>query len=800
MHCYTHYSISWIYRFFLCGLLICAYSQLNAQSGQWIGFESVPSSQYGVYAFRRTVNLDQLPASLVIRITADNRYKLFINGKFVSLGPARGTLEHWQVDRVDIAPFLHKGANVIAVQVWNSGKLSPRAQLSAHAAFQLSAPDSFAFFSTNASWKTAQLTAYHPIKVVNTVDVRGGFLAGHTDSVVCNPLLSQWLLVDYNDDSWKSAEVYYNQKAQQAPWQTEDRSIPLLEHKIERFSTIRVQKGVKRNEKIECYKNKKWTISANRKVSILLDMGRLTVGYPVIKFKGGKGSSIKIGYAEALFEAGQRDNQGKLIGEGQYKGHRDSINGKEFVGYYDKLMPDGFSYTFSPLWFRTFRYVKLDIETSNKSLEITDFYNLFTAYPFEENARFQTPDSSLTRIWDVAWRTARLCANEIYMDCPYYEQLQYIGDTRIQSLVSLYVSGDDRLMRQALQQFYQSINAEGLTQAAYPSQGRSIIPSFSLFWVGMLYDYYMHRPDTTFVNSMVDGACKVLDWHTRFINDQTGFPSAMPYWHFVDWPTQWAWDPKKNTGGIPEGVAEGKSAILALQIAYTLDQACEMLSGLGYQQQADVYRQTSAHIKNKVFETCWNENKGLFSDTPDGNSFSQHLNALALLTGLVNEAQKGEFIEKVLLDSSLIQCTVYYRFYLNRALQEAGRGDLFTSSLKPWTDMLALGLTTFAEKPEPTRSDCHAWSASPMYEFLALVCGIRPAEAGFKSVLIEPNPGLLNHIDARMPHPAGFIRFSYEKNNEVITIHCDLPVGLSGILLFNNAELPLVSGSNRFTF
>ena len=71
--------------------------------------------------------------------------------------------------------------------------------------------------------------------------------------------------------------------------------------------------------------------------------------------------------------------------------------------------------------------------------------------------------------------------------------------------------------------------------------------------------------------------------------------------------------------------------------------------------------------------------------------------------------------------------------------------------------MLDIGLTTFAERPEPTRSDCHAWSASPNYDLLATVAGIRPAAPGFKKVRISPALGDLNEIKAQMPHPMGMI-------------------------------------------
>ena len=99
---------------------------------------------------------------------------------------------------------------------------------------------------------------------------------------------------------------------------------------------------------------------------------------------------------------------------------------------------------------------------------------------------------------------------------------------------------------------------------------------------------------------------------------------------------------------------------------------------------------------------------------------------MGVLAGSIPASQAPAVMQKVLSDASLSQATFYYRFYLNLALQKAGMGDLYYSQLQPWRQMIANGLTTFAENPDPTRSDCHAWSSSPNYDFLATICGVKP--------------------------------------------------------------------------
>ncbi len=158
-----------------------------------------------------------------------------------------------------------------------------------------------------------------------------------------------------------------------------------------------------------------------------------------------------------------------------------------------------------PLWWRTWRYLDLDITTGSDPLTLESLKAHFTAYPFEERANFQSGDPDLDKIWQTSWRTARVDAHETYMDTPYYEQLQYVGDTRIQALISYTVAGDDRLGRQAITAFDQSRIPEGITRSRYPSNLPQNIPTFSLLWIGMLHDYWMYRPDPQFVSDELPG-------------------------------------------------------------------------------------------------------------------------------------------------------------------------------------------------------------------------------------------------------------------------------------------------------
>ena len=109
---------------------------------------------YGVYHFRRAFDLAASPRTLIVHVSADNRYELFANGERVSSGPARGDLHHWRYETVDLASHLHPGRNVLAAVVWNFGVHAPQAQVTSQTGFLLEGEgEAGKTVGTDRSWK-----------------------------------------------------------------------------------------------------------------------------------------------------------------------------------------------------------------------------------------------------------------------------------------------------------------------------------------------------------------------------------------------------------------------------------------------------------------------------------------------------------------------------------------------------------------------------------------------------------------------------------------------------------------------
>ncbi len=759
----------------------------------WITAAGAPRADYAVVLFRKTLDLPQKPEKFLVHVSGDARYRLKVNGRPVVFGPQWSAAPLWRYETVDLAPFLQAGANVITARVRSYGDGGPLASMGRRLGFILQGDTTAERIAdTNASWKAWLDPATQPF-----ADDRGKlhtyFALGPGESLDGNAYPWDWEKADFPDQAWKAAKLL--DRGTPAGFGAEDmtwlspRTLPLMEE------TPLRQPGVRRATGLTLSPTfapgfAPFTVPAHTEASLLLDQGFLTNAFPQLTVSGGRGARVRLNYAEAMLDANMQ------------KGNRNDIEGRQLAGVGDEFRPDGGAdRVFAPDEFRTFRYVELRCETGDEPLTVQDFHGVFTGYPFAERGAFTSDDPRLARIWETGWRTARLCANDTYFDCPYYEQLQYIGDTRIQALVSLYVTGDDRLMRNALELFDRSRLPEGITQSRYPSASPQLIPTFSLFWVDMVHDYLRHRSDEAFVKARLPGVHAVLDWFERHLDPSTGLLGPLPYWPYVDWVpgSEWPADPVLALGGVPPGGREGGSAAITLQFALTLQHAAELYDQFELHDEAAHYAQLAGQLKRAVTKSCWDAERKLYADTPAQKNFSQHTNSFAVLAGAIDGAAARDLMQRVAHDPTIAQATTYFSFYLFRAMKQAGLGDDYLSMLGPWHRMLANGLTTFAEKEDPTRSDCHAWSASPLYEFLATVCGIEPASPGFATVRIEPHLGALQHAEGKVPHPQGEIVAKLQRAGDGVKAEIALPAGVTGEFVWKGKSVVLKAGTQTVT-
>jgi hypothetical protein len=239
--------------------------------------------------------------------------------------------------------------------------------------------------------------------------------------------------------------------------------------------------------------------------------------------------------------------------------------------------------------------------------------------------------------------------------------------------------------------------------------------------------------------------------------------------------------------------------VIDLQHLLALDWAADLEEALGSKRQAAEFREEAVRLRTTVRQIYWDSGRQLFADTPAKKEYSQQANSLAVLARVIDGDGARALVNHLLSDSSMTQSTYYFRHYLHSAVNQVGEGDRYLDLLGEWDKMLALGLTTWAETPEPSRSDCHAWSSSPNYELFRTVLGIDSAAPGFTRVSIRPHLGKLTQASGSIPHPKGEIAVSLKLVGGKLNAEVNLPQNVEGEFVWGGARRPLKAGLNKLS-
>jgi alpha-L-rhamnosidase len=783
----------------LFGFLFCinlSFAQSVKWTAQWIMHPTAEPQSHAVILFRKNFELPAKPEKFVVHVSADNHYRLFVNGQYITRGPARGDLSHWFYETLDLAPYLKAGKNSIAAEVVNWGPKRSFTYFSQMTSFILQG-DSEAEKIVNTSggsWKCLHNQAFSP-KIVewmtdrNTIDF-GLYVGNPTDSIRADKYPWGWQNLDYDDQKWLPAKwcdisggrdqqfaggILYGGGKMLIPRRT-----GLLKETKVPFSGIRRSGGIEVNDQF-LKGTGRLTIPANTKVSILIDQTYETMGYPEMLVSGGKDAKIQVMYAENM-----------IVKNHAPKGNRNDIEGKRMVGIKDVFIPDGGkNRLFKPTYIRAFRFIQLDLETRDEPLTIEKYYHIACNAPIELKAKFETNNPKIDWMMEAGWRTVSICAQDMLISDAAYEQMQYTGDSRVHNLSLLTLSGDDRLTRNALIQFDQSRIPEGLTYACYPNPFHLIIPSYSLIWIDQVHDYMLWKDDKAFISGFELGIYSVLNWFEKRMQPNCLLGK-------IDWWGALAW-PRHYNNGEPPTVYDGNNTLYSLHYAYTLRHAADIFEYLGKSGQAAEFQSRANQICKAVNQLCKNQD-GFYTESPENKQVSQITNLLAILADASAGDEAKQLMKKLLEPKDWFgQVDLFLHLYLFEAMNKTGFQDYFLPETSEWQLMKERGMTTFAEVPlewgeENQRSECHPWSTAPNYFFFRTVCGIKPTSAGHKTVEIAPAFGELTQIKAVYPHHLGNIELNLKRTNSKVEGEVMIPEGMQSTFVWGTHKINLKAG------
>ena len=671
-----------------------------------------------------------------VHISANCRYKLWCNGIFVNLGPAKGDDRVWYYDTLDLAPYLQAGGNVLAVQVlyYPAG-----ASFGNHSLFRAGRSGLW-FEGIEGIWRchTSGATVFY------AEEERFAPLCIH-EHAAPDPLTQGWQYPDFDDSGWQTP-VSLPQSGLLPSQQQEKllpRFIPLAQRTQHRF-TLPVTE-----------------IPPHSETSFVLDAGEEMCAFLRLTVRGGRGARITLLQSECYVTP-----QGKA-------NRRDAVNG-HLEGYADTYTVGGAEEeTYEPFWFRTFRYLQVTVHTQEKPLALAALTYEETGYPLHVQTSVHTDDESLDAIWDISLRTLRRCMHDTYMDCPFYEQLQYIMDTRSQILYTYAAAADDRLARQAIDDFSRAQRPDGLLNASYPNVNTNVIPGFSIYYILMLYDHMMYFGDKALVRRYLPVVERSLGFFAQHLTAEGlvdkigGVNGKAPFWSFIDWARDWM-----PTQGMPSAGSYGPITMESLLYLLGLQRTAALCEWTGEKEAASGYQARAATLLAAIRAQCLGDD-GLLADGPGRPERSQHAQVFGVLTGTLTPAEGQHALLCSLQDKRFTKCTVAMSYYLFRALEETGLYAHTDRCWDIWRRMLQNGCTTCVEAESYARSECHAWGALALYELPSVVLGVRPAAPGYEKIRVRPCPGYLHKASGTVHTPHGDVRVAWELKSDRLDLHID---------------------------
>ena len=707
---------------------------------EWITHPDAKFSENRIYLFRKNFTLEKKPETAILHISAEARYKLFVNGIRAAFGPCRSSGEEKYYDTVDIAHCLREGENHIVCQVLaladNGDMTNPsyiygvRRTGNMLLAMELDCGETV--IRTDDTWETA------PSPTAEfAVAYRKDFRPGAPDAAVFEENFHP------GEPAWvnaKPAASVDSLREKPYPWGIVNpmyvipRTIPMLYQKEVPFD----------------------------------DWGdgfylahELTFGFPVFTFEGH--GRARITYAESFGSGGEK---------------KDRLDRSlSFGGITDEVLVDGTA-VFEPFWFRCARIIRIETEGDVK---LTGFDFTEVGYPLTYPDDCDFGSETDNKLWKISVSTLMRCMQESYEDCPYYEQLQYCMDTSLQMLYNYQLTDDDGLARKAIRDFRLSQRADGLLSSRYPTVEAQYIPSFSFYYIFMVAEHYKRFGDKRLVRENLRAIDGVLEWFDGCI-DETGLIRRSMYWDFIDWATAWG-----RTAGEPVTGGEPHMAIVSAMYVYFLRSAASLSELCGRNCVAEEYRKRADDTASAIEALCWDEERGLYADEPTRTYFSQQMQVWCTLSGIAEGAKARRIMENALSLGTI--CTFAYAYFWFRALESVGLYEKTKPMMDRLRGLLDLNCSTIPETPDAPRSECHAWGAIAIYEFAAVVLGVKTVSAEEKKLRIAPNIDGRNYARGTVFTGCGRVRVDWNIDGGLFRLHIESDEGTHKQIVLPNGEI-----------
>lgn len=625
--------------------------------------------------FRKKFHLTDTKNAM-LKITADDYYKLYINGQFVTQGPAAGYPNHYYYNEVDVSAYLQPGENTIAVHTYYQGLIN-RVWVSGDQKqclyFDLSIAGQ-SILTSDKSWLCTDHTGYTSL---GTTGYETQFLECYNSNA---PEVG-FEQPGFDDSNWQRAAVLPNPAYQLVPQPTKQLAFEIVSPK-----TIQPIPG-----------------------GLRIDMGFEAVAYLNLTATGEYGDIITIRCSEELNEDGSI-----------------RYNMRCNCCYEEQWILSGSTDTLNQFDYKAFRYAELLFPPS---VQIRDIHFTLRYYPYnkeeiqERLADLYPANEKLRPILKLCSDTILYGMQENFVDCPTREKGQYLGDVSIAARSHAVLTGDTTMMKKAISDFFASSFICPGIMAVSGSSLMQEIADYSLQLPAQICWLFTQDNDVQFLRSAKPYLTALYQYFLRYETSDGLLEGVTEKWNLVDWP---------------ENLRDGYDFPVTRPIGPGLHNVINAF-WCGFLESMDEFYSLldmpptgrTAGAKRAFIRAFYSAERGLYCDSPVLTHSAIHSNVLPLLfnIGTEDEALRRRLIDYI-AQRSLSSMGVYMAYFTLAALMQQGESELALKlALDPgcWLNMLAEGATTtyeaWGKDQKWNTSLFHPWATAPLIVFAK---GVRP--------------------------------------------------------------------------
>ena len=647
----------------------------------------------------------------IINISADDYYKLYVNGSFVCQGPANSRHDKYYYNAIDITSYINSGKNLIAVHVYYQGHIS-HAWCSGDNRQGLIADvinDGTFLFGTDETWLYDYACEYINEEIT-------GYETQYLENIDFNLAVSDWNKLNFDDSQYNAAVINDND-----------------DHVFyECVPTVDVY--TLSPEKIKKLAIGHWFV----------DMGKEYTGQIHFIAKGEKGQKVIVRCGEETLEDNEEQVRYKMRCNCKYEESCILSGGEDEFLFYD---------------YKTFRYAEIITDTDCIDSDVIDM--MVRHHKFDEKSFSISSNNKLVEeIWKICAQALKIGVQEGYLDCPSREKGQYLGDFIVSGLAHMYITGDWKMYRKALMDFANSCAVCKGMMAVAPGSLMQEIADFSLVYPLAVVNYFKYTNDKDTVRQLIPILDGILEHFEQFKREDGLLEGVVDKWNIVDWPKNLRDNYDFELSQPPPAV--GCHNVINAHYYGAVKNVEELKEKLG-----SSYKIRSLDIKESFIKEFYKPETKLFTDTSQSKHSSLHSNVLPAFYGLAPEESK-ENIKDLIMQKGLC-CGVWFSYFVLKSLANLGaykeEYELITNeSEHSWYNMIAEGATTcyeaWGKEQKINTSLCHPWASSPIIAIIEDIAGICPQS--FYTSILSANSNLPDGLKLKIKLPCkdGSLEFS----------------------------------------